>query len=971
MSAGDVINPKRVRTQANERLDDVDAEALSLAPRTFLDAYSRAVEATPRNAGSTSPVGLIFQGFGLTLNPTGATDGKVRVQSPVGVAFDSDGRMLIKESGVTTDLTIPSGGASYQIYAYFIDDSTDTTLRRFISVTSPYVESGNAVPTSLKGDVAYWVRSGNQSAIVSTDVVNGQTTALCFLGIASNSGGTIAMAGYDLVDAPNGQYATNRVSTVVAPATPPPANTAGGTLATILDTITAALYSVGQAMWKGSGHLTPAVGNNFGAYKIPAGGVDKAFRQALGYVTIGDGSTIFGDFNTADYSDNNAMLTAALAALPAAGGRIYIKPGVSLSGFAGATVALPAGKTVKIIGDHSSVPTNVPHLTFAASEGLACSSTGALVLTDLHVSYSGTSPILLQASPFKIRNVYMSNTATATSTFAAIRDGSGATAITGVDIDGLTFSTNYSAVQLFASLFRVFSGSITCSNTRIVNVTHDNAAHEASLFTIPNVANDVEIGHVTVNQSFASSGSVAPIFLLGSLDNTTNVQGRFVHDVTVNNTSGSTPSLTILSLATCGYLRISKIDTSPTSCTTVAVGSNVTGPIAFDDCLMTTGGLAVWLVGSCGDVTFSRCRFLNGSEIGIGDTAAVGRVLVDQCFFSGSYLGIGGNFVSGSTVESVRVTACTFDGVSDAASASFALFTVYGATASGDTGYVREARFLGNTVSDYQNVTYTGSDATTVPAMFVVNAHQADQVECSHTALRNIMNTIGGSGGNARRAPYLCRVTSATGGAGNFGDVNFEHNKSAFWGAVAGTFAIDACQAISITNFASINNLVMDANEFESPYNTGTDPRTNDFYYIDNGSASISSGINYLQWTRNRTKIWIGDTNPVSMAIDVLYCTDQSSSDGVIGQLVLTGNSLNGAYNSTAFNQGTRHGIDILNFITSITIVHNNIANRLNSTAISGFWKLNIDFPSNVNGDAGAMPGSGSSFPNCVNFWQL
>jgi len=89
MSTGDVLNPKRVRLQANERLDTVDTDPLSAAAREHLDAYARAVEAQPRNVGSSTPTGLIIQGFGLTLNPTNPTDAKVRVQSALGVAFDA------------------------------------------------------------------------------------------------------------------------------------------------------------------------------------------------------------------------------------------------------------------------------------------------------------------------------------------------------------------------------------------------------------------------------------------------------------------------------------------------------------------------------------------------------------------------------------------------------------------------------------------------------------------------------------------------------------------------------------------------------------------------------------------------------------------------------------------------------------------------------------------------------------------
>jgi hypothetical protein len=277
MSAGDILNPSRVRTQANERLDTVDADALSSSPRGFLDAFSRAIAAAPRNVGSSTPVGLIFQGFGLTLNPTSGSDNKVRVQSPVGVAFDSNGRMLIKENGITVDLTLAAG--SSQIYAYFIEDNASTVVRRFISVTSPYAEAPNAIPTQLKGDVGYWVRSGDQTSIVSTDVVNGQTTPLCFLGVAINTAGVITMTGYDVVNAPNGQYAVNRLTSVLAPTTAPQGNAANGSIAHLHGLIVAALYQIGQHAWAGSAFLTPTAANNFGAYQSPQSSVQFLFEK--------------------------------------------------------------------------------------------------------------------------------------------------------------------------------------------------------------------------------------------------------------------------------------------------------------------------------------------------------------------------------------------------------------------------------------------------------------------------------------------------------------------------------------------------------------------------------------------------------------------------------------------------------------------------------------------------------------------
>lgn len=275
MAIGDVTNPKRVRFQANERLDTGDADAVSGVARDHLDAWSRAVEAAPRNVGSSTPTGFIFQGFGLTLNPTGPSDNKVRVQSALGVALDANGRFLIKENGVQVDLTLSAGNT--QVYAYYVESSSDTTVRRFISVSSPFAEGGQSVPTKLAGGVGFYTRSGDQTSIVASDVVNGATTALCFLGVASNSGGAVTMTGYNATTAPNGAFATNRLPAVAQPTTLPTTNTMNGSIATMHGFANAALYMVGQLAWKGSKNFTPSAANNFGAYTTPTVGVDALF----------------------------------------------------------------------------------------------------------------------------------------------------------------------------------------------------------------------------------------------------------------------------------------------------------------------------------------------------------------------------------------------------------------------------------------------------------------------------------------------------------------------------------------------------------------------------------------------------------------------------------------------------------------------------------------------------------------------
>jgi hypothetical protein len=189
--------------------------------------------------------------------------------------------MMIKENGTTADLVIPSG--THHIYAYYIEDAGDNAPRRFLSVTSPFTESRRAIDTTLTGDVGFFVRTGDDppTSIVAADTVNGATTDLCFLGAVTNTAGTITCTGYNATTAPNGAYATNRLSSPLAAiATPPQVATQSGSIATIVGMLRALAYQLGLLIWKNSQNVTPGAGNNFGAWDTVPVGIDGLFNPA-------------------------------------------------------------------------------------------------------------------------------------------------------------------------------------------------------------------------------------------------------------------------------------------------------------------------------------------------------------------------------------------------------------------------------------------------------------------------------------------------------------------------------------------------------------------------------------------------------------------------------------------------------------------------------------------------------------------
>jgi len=406
MSAGDVTNPKRVRVSANQRVDAVDVDALSTELLEHNDAQARAELFTPLNVGGTSPTGMILTGYSLTLNPTGGSDGKVRINPALGVAVDADGRLIVKENGTQIDVSIPSG--TNQLYIYWNETAVDAATRRFISVTSPFSESPKTTNTRFQSTFGTWVRSGNATTIVATDNVNGQTKALVCIGIVTNTAGVISVTGYDTTLAPNGTTITNRLSTITQPTTVPANNSTSGTFQTLHDLVKSLGYLLGRAIYNSSTFLTPSAANNFGAYSQPVIGVDRAGREIYDTVTIGDGVSVFGSYNRNQFATDDQMLNAALATLATratsglAVGYLLIKPGVTLSTFTG-NVTVPTNCRVVIqgSGDLSASPQII--INSAVGFTLASTTTSFLAFENISISNIGTAVLHSITTTFRAK----------------------------------------------------------------------------------------------------------------------------------------------------------------------------------------------------------------------------------------------------------------------------------------------------------------------------------------------------------------------------------------------------------------------------------------------------------------------------------------------------------------------------------------------------------------------------------------
>lgn len=409
MSTGDVLDSKRPRFEPQERFDVIDALFQSEAPRELIDAIVRAIFVTPL-ATAGAAVGTLFTGGSTTNNPTGAGDGKLRINSELLVGIDSNGRSIIKPSGTTVDITIPAG--NQQVYLYFQETSTDNAPRKFSNSLTPFSEYGKSIYTKFQGSYGVFVRAGTAGTIVASAVISsGITSALLFLGIANNTAGTVTFSR---------AAATNRLSTITQPSSFPLDNISNGSMKTMLDLIKASLYRIGRSVWKRSSHLTLSDSNNNGAYEEQDGlGVDASGRFSLEVKTIGNGTLIFGRFDRSDYADATALFQAAVDSIPAGEtGIIFIKQDVTITGFhASNAVTISDNKTVIIqgTGAHNEGDTFPQIILDTAATFLLCSVEGVnIIFKDILIARDDDCTIADLVGTLEIHNsIIKQTTATA------------------------------------------------------------------------------------------------------------------------------------------------------------------------------------------------------------------------------------------------------------------------------------------------------------------------------------------------------------------------------------------------------------------------------------------------------------------------------------------------------------------------------------------------------------------------------
>jgi hypothetical protein len=935
--AGDITQPKRPRYESNERFDTVDANAASVAARLQLDAATKSLLSTPRNTVAT-PTGLIVTGFSLTPNPTAGNDGLVRINIETGVALDSNGRTIIKPNGSTIDVTIPIG--TFQIYVYYVEVSTDNAKRRFLPAAPPFVEFTQAIDTAFQGGVNVFLRVGGIGLAVAEDVVNGATTSLCLIGVATNAGaGAITITGHNPVTAPNGTDITNRLSTVLAPAVVPTTNTRNGSMQTLHDLITAALYTVGQTAWLGSDFLVPSAANNFGAYSAPAGGADKAFRQALGWVTIGNGTTVKGDFNTSDYPDSNALLVAAFASLPASGGVIVLKRGVQLTNFAGVSCPFPA-KSVEIIGDHTTVPSTLPHITFGATEGFTCSGGGSVILRNLHIRFESTA-VQLTTSPFKAFNIYMEN----------VSNGGGP-AFNGINVSDLTLEDIYLTTVLTAAsasgqLLQITSQAHRVRTNRLRYSPGDTSVfnHGRTIY-IGDVRSDVSLEDTTYEPTVLGAGGGGSVVFIDSTDNTTvgEFENRIIKGLYLRGDAG----IPLLFIGD-GLSQLTAEDVSNFESTHSAglIFSNSTyvggGQMNFRRLYTGNNSNGMFIGAAQSNILVEDSRFFGLIHQWGSSSAGVGRVIIRGCHFQrGTLFNIQGNQVTGAFIDNVIIEDCHFEN-----SGNILITATVGACIQvTTTGTIESVAFKNNRI----NHTHFGDNYTNanIPNLFAVRANYVGSVLCQDNEAYHVLGfTLGG----AKRAPFLLKTMSGNGTT----------NATIQWRQVIvqdNTIGAESYCTLFALNAIVPQQITIKGNTFDTTWDTTVGvPLLSDMMQIiygTNFTLSRTLSIHDNEWFyRNPGSTTITEELLAYTAISVF-----------LGDFSFMNNNIAMDTPAAAFSTGMLFTLPVGGIVTMA--IWDNIANR-NSPFVSSWLQTSFStapvrsFPSLIGW---FPPGAGSPWPN-------
>jgi hypothetical protein len=847
----------------------------------------------------------------------------------------------------------------------------DTTFQGSFNV---YIRAGNATTIVAEDNV-----NGRTTPLVCIGVVTNTAGGCTMAGRPDNAA---------VATIPNGTDITNRLSAAIAPSTPPTTPYFNGSIRTLHEMVQNLAYQIGEAAWKGSTNLiaytgsssgvgagtltdasktfvvneltggvlkdstgalfpissntatiisvtgNPTAGtyvvyaavvlNNYGAYNVPAGGVDAAFRGLPGYVTIGNGTTIFGDFDTTSYANANLLLTAAIAALPAAGGTIILKRGVQLAGFNAALVAVGHAR-VEIVGDYYEHE-DYPQLTFVASEALHVTS-GQLCLRRIHVEFVGNAITIDSGAKLEIRECKFECTG-ATFVGAAIEGVD----VSYVDIDGMLLTTNLGSHSANGMALRITG---VARNIRTNRVTHEYLGDEAGVIDIADGRSDIVLLETTALElGTPFSSLVRPAAVkVSTTDNTTatEIRNRHISGIYVTGTA-----MDGLNYGDMGHLDVERIITTSAR-RGVLTTTAALGPVVFRNCEF---GALVVIHGDIDDLTFQSCTFKKGHTIGI-DGDDIGSLRFLDC----TYDGVAPNTsdVKAHTIRMLRVNRCQIRDVSLATSNDFAVIRVMGDTnANFDV-----LDFSDNDIRNIQStIAFTG-DLLTRPRIFEVDAYITHDVICERNkGARWMANTSG----NSRYGVTLLNIDSVDRFTDSVGFVERIVVKDNVIGGLFGS-SIDCCQLLEL-NRQNPDVIDVSDNHIAPRWNdNANNPRFFNLVHISSPATVVS------QISINNNKVML-------LNASISPFTKNFVSIGIAGSLysmTFAGNEVSQVGTTQPFDFATAWGFVCsalgVNGIVNLTVKDNTASWQ--STSATAWFETKFTGAVTRSNPSGGVPGAG------------
>lgn len=447
-------------------------------------------------------------------------------------------------------------------------------------------------------------------------------------------------------------------------------------------------------------------------------------------ITIGNGTTTFGDYN----GSTNAVFTAAIAALPS-GGRIYVKPGTYTFT---SSVAIPTNIT--IIGDSKDDVILVNNVAASYIFSVNNATVGIESLT-FQSGTGGTDCLSITNGTVHAASALFTGVAFSNGTFN-LRDGLVSESLHGTQISGRIYNS-------------VLSGSFTTVGT-FVQFEIDGC----SIATDPGFVNFTSgtTYSFMVKNSFilSSQFSDTPMFLwdAGSTSLNVVVDSCLLQNSVLDCSFQSKPG--IFKLSGAGNLTIANsyvmVNGQNTAAGREAVGLRMeTNAANFNVAISNTKFInyATYTTGiyTFGDqnnkISISGCDFY--TNVGIQDYGSAATISVANSTFYNTqttdWYGFKATYAAGTDITRVQMTGCTFRGNTASTAIQYGFYN-----ASGVAANLTNCKFSNLQYSSGVNypIYFNVSSATVKPVELVVDGCSFyDCYGSTTSALVHFLNTSG------------------------------------------------------------------------------------------------------------------------------------------------------------------------------------------------------------------------------------